>query len=225
MAKKPVKTGKRVKDFTLESSRGGKINTASIKDKKILLSFHPLAWTSVCARQMQALDTAYPELEKLRTVPLGISVDSAHSKAAWAKMLQIKKLHMLADFWPHGGIAKKLGMFDKKGGTSLRAVIILGKKRKVIFSKVYPMLQVPDLKEILKFLKEKMHHDGPDKAVKGKPATVKPRLSKPKVIKPAIKPAEKPADVPAGEPAPASESKDLPAGNTPDKPSDKPPET
>jgi len=208
MAKKPVSLGKRVKDFVRESSRGGKVNTASFRDKKILLSFHPLAWTSVCGRQMQALDAAYPELEKLKTVPLGISVDSAPSKAAWAKVLRLKKLHLLADFWPHGETAKKLGVFDKKGGNSLRANIILGKKRKVIFCRVYPVSQLPDLKEVLLFLKKKAAHEAEGS---GKIPAAKIKAKKSTMIKPA---AKKPAETP----------KALPAEKPADKPADKPPE-
>ena len=228
MAKKPVKIGKKVKDFTLESSRGRKVSTASIKDKKILLSFHPLAWTSVCARQMQALDAAYPEFERLKTVPLGISVDSAPSKAAWAKALRLNRLHLLADFWPHGKISKKFGVFDKKAGTSLRANIVISKKGKVIFSKIYPMNQLPDLKAIFKFLKEKMHHEGPEsgKTEKGKPAAVKPKITKSKTVKPAIKPTVKPAEKPADLPVEKPEEKpsELPAEKPANKPEEKPPQ-
>jgi len=152
MANRPVKPGDKVKDFTLESHKNIKINTAEFKGKKILLSFHPLAWTSVCAKQMKKLDQDYNKFVKLNTIPLGFSVDSAPSKAAWAKSLKITKLNLLADFWPHGGLAKRLGIFLEKFGISGRVNIILDEQRKVIFAKVYPMDKVPDFGEIIDLL-------------------------------------------------------------------------
>jgi len=155
MANRPVKPGDKVKDFILESHKSVKINTAEFKGKKILLSFHPLAWTSVCAKQMKRLDQNYNKFVELNTIPLGFSVDSAPCKAAWARSLRITKLNLLADFWPHGGLAKKLGIFINKAGISGRVNILLDEKRKVIFAKIYPMSQVPDFNELLLFLKKR----------------------------------------------------------------------
>jgi alkyl hydroperoxide reductase subunit AhpC len=177
---------------------------------------------------MQALDAAYPELESLKTVPMGISVDSAQSKAVWARELRLKKLHLLADFWPHGKISKKLGVFDKKAGVSLRANIIISKKGKVLLSKVYPMNQLPDLKAILKFLKERIAREGAEKNQKSKPVAVKNKPAKPKAAKtapkPLLRPRAKPAEMPAVKPESAEEPKALPAENSPDKASEKTPE-
>jgi peroxiredoxin len=147
-----IKTGETFGDFTLKNQDDAEINTGKLGGKKILLSFHPLAWTSVCAKQMKALDDNYDAFEKLNTVPLGLSIDTVPSKKAWAKSLKIKELNLLSDFWPHGGIAARLGIFIKKYGFSQRANIILDKSRKAVFVKVYPIKELPDIKEVLKFL-------------------------------------------------------------------------
>ncbi|MEI7641089.1 MAG: redoxin domain-containing protein [bacterium] len=152
MGTKPVKVGDKVKDFILESSSGKKINTADLKGKKILLSFHPLAWTGVCAKQMQSVDRNYDKFIALNTVPFGINIDSQPSKAAWAKELKLKHLDLLADFWPHGGVAADLGIFLEKFGFSGRVNIIIGENRKVEFIKIYPIPQLPEIAEVLKFL-------------------------------------------------------------------------
>jgi len=150
-----IKTGEKAGDFILENQKEKKINTADLKGKKLLLSFHPMAWTSVCAEQMKSLEANYAEFEKLNTVPLGISIDTAPSKNAWADSLGITRLDMLADFWPHGGLAQKLGVFMNKAGISGRANILLDENRKAVFVKIYPLDQVPDVKEIIKFLENK----------------------------------------------------------------------
>ena len=149
-----IKVGEKFGNFMLKNQQDLEINTEGFEDKKILLSFHPMAWTSVCAKQMQSLEDYYEVFEELNTVPLGVSIDTAPSKKAWAESLGIEELDMLADFWPHGGIASKLGIFIEKFGFSERANIILDEQRKAIFVKVYPMKELPDVKELVAFLKK-----------------------------------------------------------------------
>ncbi len=149
-----IKVGDKFGDFMLKNQSDLEIDTAGIEDKKILLSFHPLAWTSVCAKQMQSLEDKYEGFADLNTIPLGISIDTSPSKKAWAESLGIEQLDLLADFWPHGELASRMGIFLDKFGFSERANIILDEQRKVIFVKVYPIKELPDVKELLEFLKK-----------------------------------------------------------------------
>jgi peroxiredoxin len=141
-------------NFSLKSHTEAAVDTAALTDKKLLLSFHPLAWTDVCARQMQSLETNFDAFSSQNTVPLGLSVDAVPCKKAWAQSLGMTKVDLLADFWPHGGIASRLGIFIDKIGISERANIILDEQRKAIFVKVYPIKDLPDINEVLDFLKK-----------------------------------------------------------------------
>jgi peroxiredoxin len=149
-----IQVGNVFGDFSLKSHTEAAVDTVQLSGKKILLSFHPLAWTEVCAKQMQSLETNFETFRLLNTVPLGFSVDSVPCKKAWAKSLGIEKVDLLADFWPHGGMAAKLGLFIDKFGFSERANVILDEQRKAIFVKVYPIRELPDINEVLDFLKK-----------------------------------------------------------------------
>lgn len=149
-----IQVGEVFGDFILKSHTEAAVDTAALAGKKILLSFHPLAWTDVCARQMQSLEAQSAVFQSLNTVPLGLSVDAVPCKKAWAKSLGIEKVDLLADFWPHGGIAAGLGLFIEKLGFSERANVILDEKRQVVFVKVYPLRELPDINEVLDFLKK-----------------------------------------------------------------------
>lgn len=118
--------------------------------KKVLLSFHPLAWTKVCAEQMNSLEENYELFTKLNTVAFGISVDPIPSKRAWARELGIIHIRLLSDFWPHGELARTYGIFKEKEGVSERANIIIDEEQKVIFFKKYPGHELPDITEIIK---------------------------------------------------------------------------
>ena len=145
---KVISVGKKAKDFALKDQNGQEFRLSHFHGRKVLLSFHPLAWTAVCAQQMKDLEKAQKAFDKLNTMAVGLSIDSVPSKAAWAKQLKITKTPLLADFWPHGQVAKSLGIFREQG-FSERANIIIDEKGKVAFVKVYPIKQLPDLKEIL----------------------------------------------------------------------------
>jgi peroxiredoxin len=147
-----IKKGDRAKEFTLKDQNDKDVQLSDFQEKKVLLSFHPLAWTSVCAEQMKALEAHKKKFDALNTVAFGLSIDTVPSKNAWAKELGIKNTMLLSDFWPHGKIAKAYGIFRETNGFSERANIILDESHRVIFVKVYPLKELPDIEEILEVL-------------------------------------------------------------------------
>jgi peroxiredoxin len=151
--KKVITVGRRVQDFSLSDQEGQQIRLSTLRGKKVLLSWHPLAWTPVCADQMKALEKNRRAFTKFNTVVLGLSVDTVPSKKAWAASLRIKETRLLSDFWPHGKVARSLGLFRPLQGTSERANVLLDETGKVVFVKVYPIKELPDIIEILTFLK------------------------------------------------------------------------
>jgi peroxiredoxin len=150
--KKVITVGRRAQDFSLPDHEGQQVRLSTLRGKKVLLSWHPLAWTPVCAEQMKTLEKNRRAFAKLNTVALGLSVDTVPSKKAWAAVLKIKETRLLSDFWPHGKVAKSLGLFRPIQGISERANIILDETGKVVFIKVYPIKELPDITEILTFL-------------------------------------------------------------------------
>jgi len=146
------KIGKNASDFDLKDQNGAEFRLSEFKGRKVLLSFHPLAWTDICAKQMQSLEKHKDQFEKLNTTAVGISIDSVPCKKAWAESLGIEDTRLLADFWPHGEVAKKYGIFREKYGFSERANIIVDENGKIIFLRVYEITTLPDINEIIKFL-------------------------------------------------------------------------
>lgn len=151
---KIIVIGKELKPYTLANHHGKEITLPHRKGKKTLLSFHPLAWTGLCAKQMELLDSLYNEFEALNVISFGVSVDAYPSKKAWADSMGIRKLQLLSDFWPHGGLAQCLDIFDSAEGISLRASVIADENGVVTFLKVCPISELPDFNEIFDFLKK-----------------------------------------------------------------------
>jgi peroxiredoxin len=147
-----IRKGARAPDFSLLDQSGQMFRLSSLRGKRVVLSFHPLAFTSVCGKQMKELEKNRQVFFGRKALALGISVDHVPAKAAWAKMLKIRNTSLLADFWPHGAVARRYGIFRPEG-FSERAVFVVDEKGKLTFAKVYPMAQVPPMKEILAALK------------------------------------------------------------------------
>ncbi|MCU0630419.1 MAG: redoxin domain-containing protein [Methanoregulaceae archaeon] len=149
-----VRPGDMGKNFSLKDQNDKTFDLLENSGKKTLLSFHPLAWTAYCAAQMESLEKNRDTLDSLGTLAVGISVDSVPCKKAWAASLEIKNTRLLCDFWPHGKVARAYGIFRDTNGFSERANIIVDEAQKVIFIKVYPVHSIPDISEIISFLKE-----------------------------------------------------------------------
>jgi peroxiredoxin len=103
---------------------------------------------------MRLLEENHLRFDNLNTVAFGIGVDSVPLNKAWAQIMEIKTTRLLADFWPHGEIARSYGVFREKDGYSERANIVINEEQKVIFTKVYPTSELPDFEEILKILEK-----------------------------------------------------------------------
>jgi len=148
-----IQPGNPAPTIVLPDQEKDPVDLASLKGTKLLLSFHPLAWTSVCRRQMEALEANVEALDALNARAFGISVDPVPSKKAWADAIGIKTTRLLSDFWPHGAVASALGLFREDDGFSERAAVLLDEAGVIRFVKVYPISEVPDVGELLGELK------------------------------------------------------------------------
>jgi peroxiredoxin len=142
-------------NFSLKNQLDKTFDLFEQSGKRVLLSFHPLAWTAFCASQMKSLEDNAEKFAALNTAPVGISVDSIPCKKAWAESLAITRTPLLCDFWPHGKVAQDYGLFRDTNGFSERANVIIDTKMNVAFVRVYPVHSVPDINEVIGFI-EKM---------------------------------------------------------------------
>ncbi len=154
MEKKCFEAGEKAPDFSLNDQNEKEFKLSDFKGKWVLLSFHPLAWTGVCAKQMQSLEDNWKEFGELNMVAVGINVDSIPSKKAWAENLGIKHTRFLSDFWPHGKVAKLYRLFREEEGFSDRANIIINENQEIEFVRIYELGELPDINEVLTFLRE-----------------------------------------------------------------------
>lgn len=106
---------------------------------------------------MPAFNEELDNFSGLDAQVLGVSIDSIPSHMAWQKH-EIGTINypLLSDMYPHGQLAKAFGIFREGPpipGINERAVFIVDKSGTIVFSKVYPLDQVPSVKECLEILR------------------------------------------------------------------------
>ena len=142
--------GQSAPDFELRSHKGGTVKLSDFRGKKnVVLAFHPLAFTPVCANQMKGYESNLGQFEQADAAVLGVSIDAQPAKSAWAKSLDSISYDLLSDFHPHGDVAKKYGVFREKEGFSERAIFVIDKAGKIAWSKVYDIPELPKNDEVL----------------------------------------------------------------------------
>jgi len=89
----PIATGSKAPDFTLKSKQAtGLVDvtlSANFGKKNTVLLFFPLAFTSVCTKEMCDLTAGLNAYADLGAEVIGVSVDSPFAQAAWAQQEKI----------------------------------------------------------------------------------------------------------------------------------------
>jgi peroxiredoxin len=144
-----LKVGDEAPDFELRSHRGGTVKLSDFRGKRqVVVAFHPLAFTPVCAAQMCAYEADLSRLDAADAAVLGISVDAQPTKSAWAQTLGNISFDLLSDFHPHGDVAQKYGVYRAKEGIAERAIFVVDKAGKIAWARVYDIPQQPDNAEL-----------------------------------------------------------------------------
>lgn len=145
-----LQPGEQAPDFELRSHTGSTVKLSDFRGRKnVVLAFHPLAFTPVCATQMSGYEADLARFASADAAVLGISIDAQPAKAAWAQTLGPISYDLLSDFHPHGEVAARYGVFRPKEGFSERAIFVIDKAGKVAWSKVYAIPEQPPNAEVL----------------------------------------------------------------------------
>jgi peroxiredoxin len=112
-------------DFQLVNQYGQTVQLSDFRgEKSVALVFFPLAFSSTCTSELCELRDNLSLFEDSSVELIGISVDSRHTLRAWGER-EGYRFNLLADFWPHGGVAKEYGVFLEKKGYSNRATFLI----------------------------------------------------------------------------------------------------
>lgn len=82
-----------------------------------------------------------------------MSVDSQFALRTWAVGMGGVRHPLLTDFWPHGEVSRKLGIFNEDSGITMRALLIIDPDGVVRHSELHQGT-LPDSVKVLEKLAE-----------------------------------------------------------------------
>jgi alkyl hydroperoxide reductase subunit AhpC len=143
----PVLIGGVRKQFRLSEHRG---------KQNLVLAFYPVNWEPVSTQQMVAYQVERERFLERQAEVVVISVDHIMNTTSWEREIGPFDFLLCSDFWPHGEVSRKYGVLrhaDPFAGASDRAVFVIDKIGKIVFSRACPLDQLPDLEETLDVLR------------------------------------------------------------------------
>jgi len=111
-------------EFTLPDGNKKQVNLKDYRGKNVVLAFYPADWSPVCTNELSIIQETLEDIRGYNAEMLAISVDNVWSHKAWAKQQHIT-FPLLSDFWPHGEVARKYGVFREEDGISNRALFFI----------------------------------------------------------------------------------------------------
>ena len=122
--------------FTLKDQFGAEVSLSDFTGKKnVVVVFIPFAFTGTCTGELCALRDDISAFQNDGVQLLAISCDSMFTQKVFAEQ-EGYKFPVLADFWPHGEVAKAFGVFNADLGCALRGTFIIDKEGIVRWSVV-----------------------------------------------------------------------------------------
>jgi peroxiredoxin len=142
-----VEVGDLAPDFELQDQNRQPVRLSSFRGRKnVVIVFYPLAFTSTCQGEMCAIRDSIADFDSEDVQTLAISVDSAATHKRWAEE-QGYTFPLLADFWPHGEVARSYGVLEEQFGIATRGTFIVDKQGKVAYKVVNAIPDARDLDE------------------------------------------------------------------------------
>ncbi len=133
-----ITAGQTAPDFTLVSSDKTKVTLSDLKGKNVLLLFFPLAFTSVCTKELCAVRDDIARYNNAHATVLGISVDS-YATLKKFKEEQGYNFDLLSDFNKEVSTLYNCIYNDFAGwmkGVSKRAAFLIDKNGVIQYAEV-----------------------------------------------------------------------------------------
>lgn len=119
-----LSVGDAAPDFDLVDQHGRSATLAHLQGRRVMLVFLPLAFSGICANELQQLADDRPLFVTAGTEVIVISVDSMFTLRAWGDEMDTP-FRLLSDFWPHGRVAEGYHAFDSATGRATRTSVAI----------------------------------------------------------------------------------------------------
>ena len=134
----PIQVGESAPDFVLKDQNNQVVRLADSHGRHaVLLVFYPLAFTGTCQGELADLREHLADFDNATLRLLTVSVDSPYAHKVWADR-EGYQFPLLADFWPHGEVARAYGVFNEERGFANRGTFLIDQAGVIRFAEMNP---------------------------------------------------------------------------------------
>jgi len=127
-----IEIGQEAPEFELKDQHGETVRLSDFRgDRAVALVFYPFAFSGVCEGELCTLRDDVGEFEAAGVQVVALSCDSRQVQKQWAEGLGYQ-FPVLADFWPHGEVARAYGVFNEAVGCANRATFVIDEDGMVV---------------------------------------------------------------------------------------------
>lgn len=119
-----VEVGQVAPEFSLKDQDGNPVSLSDFRGKTVVLMFFPFAFTGICTRELCAIRDEAADFVNDKVQTISVSCDSHFTLKNFADTEHFTH-PLLSDFWPHGEVARKYGVFLEERGMAIRGTFII----------------------------------------------------------------------------------------------------
>lgn len=129
-----VEVGQPAPDFELKDQTGQPVRLSDYQGKKaVVVVFYPFAFSGICHGELCGVRDRIESFRNDDVETLAVSIDSPFALRAWAAQ-EGYEFPLLADFWPHGEVARRYGVFNEAVGSAERGTFVIDKEGTVVYA-------------------------------------------------------------------------------------------
>lgn len=144
-----VDVGDLAPDFVLKDQERQEVRLSDLRGRNVVLVFYPFSFSGICTGELCSIRDDIEDFSNDDVQTLAVSVDSMQVHKGWAEA-QGYTFPLLADFWPHGEVARAYGVFHDEAGAALRATFVIDREGRVVHKVVNQIGEARDHGELRK---------------------------------------------------------------------------
>jgi peroxiredoxin (alkyl hydroperoxide reductase subunit C) len=131
-----IEVGTEAPDFTLPNQDREEFTLSALRGSKaVLIVFYPFAFTGICTGELNRIRQDIAAFQNDDVQVVTVSCDSVYSLRVFALREEFG-FPLLADYWPHGEVARAYGVFNEAGGFANRGTFLVDRDGIVRFAEM-----------------------------------------------------------------------------------------
>jgi peroxiredoxin len=120
-----VEVGTPAPDVDLKDQHGARVRLSDFRgERHVALVFYPFAFSGICTGELCEIRDNLAEFADRGVQVLAVSCDPVFALRVWAEAEKYE-FPLLSDFWPHGAVAQRYGVFNEASGGAMRATFLV----------------------------------------------------------------------------------------------------